>query len=225
MRRSHDFEPELLARITHPGRVHTPRRRYSRRRGGWWWQVPLVACIAALLAGVWWLRPGGHDAALGDLARETAAVVQGGDLRALSEYAVTTADPAVAEELRLYLADIQEYLDAEGVNLSDATPLAYGGARARVSQPGSPGGGVWASVGNVYLDADGTLVAVEYASRRANRTYHLTDVWSAQVLGQASLAAAETHAREAYRTFVEQDSAAGVEARFRSTRFVFVPLR
>jgi hypothetical protein len=222
MRRSDDFEPQLLARITHPGRVGRPRRR--RRIGGWWWQIPVVALVAALLAGAWWLFPRGHEAALATLAKETIAGLQAGGPAAFVQHTGASLTVAERERLHTHYGHLVHILEDEGISLETANPIAFGGARARVSAPGGPNPGVWASVGNLYLDAGGKLVAIEYGARREDRAYRLTDIWTAEVLGPASLSAAESHARAAYRAFLEQDNEPGVEARLRSTRFVFFSL-
>jgi len=223
MKRSDDFEPELLARITHPGRVGRPRRR--RRIGGWWWQIPMVAIVAGLLAGAWWLFPRGHEAELAALAEEIVIDLQAGDPTGFAQRRDIPLTSVERTQLHGHFEHLSGVLDEAGVSLETARPIAFGGARARVSGPGTPNPGVWASVGNLYLDAGGRLVAIEYGARRENRAYRLTDLWTAEVLGPASLAAAESHARAAYRAFLEQDNEPGVEARLRSTRFVFFALR
>lgn len=223
MRRSDDFEPELLARITHPGRVGRPRKQ--RRIGGWWWQIPLVALMAGLLAGAWWLFPRGHEGALAVLAQETITDLRAGDPTAFAQRGDFSLSPAERTQLHAHFEHLSVALDELGVSLHSAEPLAFGGARARVSGPGSPNPGIWASVGYLYLDAGGRLVAIEYGARRENRAYRLTDLWSAEIIGPASLATAENHARAAYSEFIEHDGEPRGEARLRSTRFIFFSLR
>ena len=223
MKRSDDFEPELLARITHPGRVGRPRRR--RRIGAWWWQIPMVALLAACLGGAWWLFPRGHDAALADLARETYANLRAPDATQFVQAASGTLTAEERTRLREHFDHLSQSLEEQGIQIDRTAPIAYGGARARVSPPGASGPGVWASVGNLYLNAEGRLIAIEYGARRGDRTYQLTDLWTAEVIGPASLALAESHARAAYRAFLEQDTEPGASARLRSTRFVFFSLQ
>ena len=190
-----EFEPQLVARITEPGR---PRRRVRSTlviagivvlaialTGGISARSTLLAIDraalehagAALLNG---LQTGDLQAALSVCAEDDAAgrILEGEERQVfLPGVNGATAVRRRPEERLQQLSSIREELARQGVEWSAVVPVAVGGVRACVRDPAVMSRPADTFIGNVYFASDGDLYAIEFTAWQCGHSYVIINIW------------------------------------------------
>lgn len=214
------FEPDLLG--------GSPRRSLRRRSGRSLRRLGAALAAGAILLGLWgWARYTSDDRALAEMASTVFQAVHDGSVKSGSAdpgflgwilgNATALAQPHETTILALdssILERIRADLNAAGVKWQNTRPLAFGGVRARVTDPVLGPWDVTAVTGNVYFAAGDKVYALEVSAQREGNQYIATDIWQCVPLDASAedIEALESHAQAGYQDFVSEKPHAGDEA-------------
>ncbi len=238
-----EFEPALIAQITHGGRSHQPVK--GRR----WHTIGILGILVAVLTVAFSLRFGNRDErALISMAETLGqglisgqiepalAIFEEGEIgapliaaeRARVGNGQSMIEPSPSSlnraqiERRATLTLLREELEEDGLRWEDAELVAFGGVQADVRAPDLMRRSAVGITGNLYFRSGGRYYAVEISAKRCRRSYIPTDIWQ---WGPVDLpqGALQPHASELYLTFKnELNPTAG--STVQQPRFIFVTL-
>jgi hypothetical protein len=195
-----DFEGEALAQIYSPA-ITKPRRRAKTGFFSGAMAVTLVLS-GAVLGGGMLVQNGLFGTDRRAITRTTEALLGG---LATQNDALALSVCAESEEGARKLADVEEQsfgaetavseldviqsarldvlhmvrveLANAGVDWNDIRPVAFGGIRGRVIEPGGMHKPVTSLTGSVYFASRGQLYALEFSAWRCKGDYVVTEVW------------------------------------------------
>ena len=124
-----------------------------------------------------------------------------GALRACAE-----EERAPGTARRQSLSDLRARLEEDGIQWDQATPVAFGGARAGVKDPGRGAETVEAAVGYLYFLSGEDAYAIELSLRFTSESCLVAETWSTEKLpGASDVRALKAHADAKFESFKQEE--------------------
>ncbi|MCL4215781.1 MAG: hypothetical protein KJ052_02060 [Candidatus Hydrogenedentes bacterium] len=121
-------------------------------------------------------------------------------------------------------ARLRKQLEEQGLDWTQARPLAFGGIRANVRVARDMRRSIELTMGNLYIESQGRIYRIEMSIRHVKRAWIIVDIWKWESL-DIPAGAIRAHVEESVQEFVNTPEGDAEDTEFNQVKSLFINLQ